>query len=59
MDYKWVFKKKERVLVEELVRYKARLVAKGYTQKGSAWLQRDFSPIVKHTSIRILLALVA
>ena len=40
-------------LSEEDIRYKARLVAKGYAQK------EVFSPVVKHSSIRILLALVA
>ena len=39
--------------------YKARLIAKGYAQKESINYNEIFSPIVKHTSIRILLAKVA
>jgi len=40
------------------VRYKARLVAKGYAQKEGIYYNEVFSPVVKHSSILILSALV-
>ena len=43
----------------EQARYKARLVAKGFTQKERIDFHEVFSPVVKNSFIKILLALVA
>ncbi|KAH9762289.1 hypothetical protein KPL70_000762 [Citrus sinensis] len=56
---KWIFKKKEGIPGVEDSRYKARLVARGFTQKEGIDFNEIFSPMVKHSSIRILLAMVA
>ncbi|KAG8474632.1 hypothetical protein CXB51_031261 [Gossypium anomalum] len=54
-----VFKKKEGTPGVEEPRYKARLVAKGYSQIPGVDFTDVFSPVVKHSSIRALLGIVA
>lgn len=54
----WVYKKKGG-LGNEGTKYKARLVAKGYNQVEEVGFHEMFSLVVKHTSIWVLLAVVA
>jgi len=56
---KWVYVKKQRSLEDDVVRRKARLVAKDCAQREGIDYNEVFSHIVKHSSIQILLALVA
>jgi len=56
---KWVFAKKHGSLKGDIVRYKARFVAKGYTQREGTDYNEIFSLVMKHSSIQILLVLVA
>ncbi|KAH9678410.1 hypothetical protein KPL71_025698 [Citrus sinensis] len=56
---KWIFKIKEGIFDAEPSRFKARLVARGFTQREGIDFNEIFSPVVKHASIRVILALVA
>ena len=56
---KWIFKKKVEASDGDRIRYKARLVAKGYNQREGIDYNEIFSPVVKHSSIRLLMAMVA
>jgi hypothetical protein len=57
LQNKWVYKLKEENGGEK--RYKARLVVKGFAQKKGIYFDEIISPVVKMTSIRTILSLVA
>ena len=56
---KWIYKKKEAISGVEDVRWKAHLVAHGCNKKEGIDYNEVFSPVVRHTFIRVLLAVVA
>ncbi|KAH9681219.1 hypothetical protein KPL71_026889 [Citrus sinensis] len=56
---KWIYKIKEGIPGPEPRRFKARLVARGFTQREGIDFTEVFSPVVRHASIRVILALVA
>ena len=59
MGCKWVYRKKEAITTNDEEKFKARLVTKGYSQKEGIDYNEIFSLVVKHTSIRVILSIVA
>ena len=59
MTCKWLFKNKEGLTPAEGIKNKAWLVAKGFSQKEGVDYNEIFSLVVRHTSIRVLLVIVA
>ena len=58
LENRWIFRVKHESNFASL-RYKARLVVKGFKQRKSVDFNEIFSPVVKMSSIRIVLSLVA
>lgn len=56
---KWIYKHKDGIPGVEQARHKARLVVRGCHQKEGIDFNEIFSPVVRQTSIRVLLGLVA
>jgi hypothetical protein len=56
---KWIFKRKEGSSPSEATEFNARLVGKGFSQIPGIVYNDVFSPVIKHSSIRALLGIVA
>ncbi|CAL9022062.1 unnamed protein product, partial [Prunus brigantina] len=56
MGCKWIFKIKKNA-DGTISRYKARLVAEGFSQEYGLDYEETFSPVVRHTTVRLILGL--
>lgn len=54
VDSKWIFKIKKEPGGKK--RYKARLVARGFTQRHGLDFNETFSPVIRHSTLRLLFA---
>ena len=59
IECKLMFKKKEAISKKRGEKFKARLIAKGYSQQKWVDYEEIFFLVVRHTSIRVVLTLVA
>jgi len=55
---KWIFKRKYGAPRTDQQRLRGRLVARVFTQREEIHYNNVFSPVVKHRSVRMLLAMV-
>lgn len=58
VDNKWVFALK-RDSDNNIKRYKCRLVAKGFSQKAGIDFNETFSPVIKHSTLRLFFSIAA
>jgi len=58
IDVKWIYKRKLKGN-GEIDKHKSRLVVKGYKQEFDIDYKKVFAPVVRHDTIRLVIALVA
>ena len=56
---KWIFKRKQGAIENEPIWFKAKLVDRGYTHREGIDYTEVCSLVVKYTSIRVLMSIVA